>query len=257
LTFFQNYVGRLWNHTWTLAIEEHFYFLLAAFVAWRCRRRPEAPFAAIPWLFFAIALVCLGLRLAAAASGAPYSHEARLFPTHLRIDSLLFGVWISYAWHRGGLRDHAWLAPAAPALALAGAALLAPAFAFKLETTPWLPTVGLTGIYVGSGLLMLAMLASDPARFRWLAPLTHAGRDSYSIYLWHMPVSLWIVGSVARRHGPLDWPVYAALYLVGALAVGIAMARLVELPVLRLRDRLYPSRSGSLAAGVEHESASA
>jgi peptidoglycan/LPS O-acetylase OafA/YrhL len=251
LVFFQNYLGRLWNHTWTLAIEEHFYFLLAGFVAWRCRRRPEAPFAAIPALFAVVALVCLGLRFELAASGAPYSHVTHLFPTHLRIDSLLFGVLLSHAWHLGGLRERTWLARAAPALALGGVALLAPAFVFKLETTPWLPVVGLTGIYLGAGMLMLAMLAIDPRRLRWLAPLTHAGRDSYSIYLWHMPVLFWGVGALVRSHGPLDWRLYAVLYLSGALVVGIAMARLIEIPVLHLRDRLYPSRSGSLAPELE------
>jgi peptidoglycan/LPS O-acetylase OafA/YrhL len=251
LTFFQNYVGRLWNHTWTLAIEEHFYFLLAGFVAWRCRRRPEAPFDGIPLVFAGVAVACLAMRFVTAAV-EPYSHPTHLFPTHLRIDSLLFGVWLSHAWHRGGLRDHAWLAPASPFLALAGVALIAPVFVFKLEATPWLATVGLTGVYLGGGLLLLAALAVEPRRFRWLAPLAHAGRDSYSIYLWHMPVSLWLVGGIVRRSGPIDWWLYASVYLAGALVVGIAMARLIEIPTLRLRDRLYPSRSGSLAAGVEH-----
>jgi len=245
LLFFQNYLGRLWNHTWSLAIEEHFYFLLAFWVAWRCRRRPEAPFDGLARWFGAIAAVCLALRAATALSGLPYSHDAYLYPTHLRIDSLVFGVWLSHAWHYRGLREHPWLARGAPLVAMAGLLLLAPPFYFRLEETPWLPVVGLAGLYLGSGLLMLAMLATDPRRFRWLAGLGRVGSYSYSIYLWHMPVAHWGVGFLARRSGgALDWYTYAGAYLGGAILIGILTAKLIEFPVLRLRDRLYPSRSG-------------
>jgi hypothetical protein len=39
------------------------------------------------------------------------------------------------------------------------------------------------------------------------------------------------------------WLVYAAAYIVGSVLFGIIMANLIELPVLALRDRLFPSRS--------------
>lgn len=257
LLFLQNYLGRLWNHTWTLAIEEHFYFLLAGWVAWRCRRRPEAPFDGLPLWFAGVALACLALRAATSSSGLPYSHVTHLFPTHLRIDSLLFGVLLAHAWHHRDLGDRAWLPRAAPWMALAGIALLAPPFVWKIEETPWIAVFGLTGIYVGGGLLLLALLAVEPRRLRWLAPLTRMGRDSYSIYLWHMPVSAWGVQlAIEARGGPLLWPTYAALYLGGSLLVGVVLARAIEWPVLRLRDRLYPSRSGKLElapSGPEHE----
>ncbi len=43
--FVQNYIPGLWDHTWSLAVEEHFYFLLALVVAALVRRdiaRPTA-----------------------------------------------------------------------------------------------------------------------------------------------------------------------------------------------------------------------
>jgi hypothetical protein len=49
------------------------------------------------------------------------------------------------------------------------------------------------------------------------------------------------------------------IFLVGAFVIGILMAKLVELPAIQLRDRLFPSRgSNPLVAGsrtLEIESA--
>ena len=36
-------------------------------------------------------------------------------------------------------------------------------------------------------------------------------------------------------------------YFAGSLAVGVLMAKVVEAPVLKMRDLLFPSRSGGLA----------
>jgi hypothetical protein len=39
--------------------------------------------------------------------------------------------------------------------------------------------------------------------------------------------------------------VRTAIYMAGAFVIGIAMAKLLELPVLRFRDRMFPSRGGN------------
>src|SRR5207248_2040034 len=41
LLFLQNYSSSLWNHTWSLAVEEHFYFLLVMLFVLRIRRQPR------------------------------------------------------------------------------------------------------------------------------------------------------------------------------------------------------------------------
>jgi hypothetical protein len=40
--------------------------------------------------------------------------------------------------------------------------------------------------------------------------------------------------------------VWIGVYLVGSILFGIAMAKLIEFPVLRLRDRFFPARTASL-----------
>jgi peptidoglycan/LPS O-acetylase OafA/YrhL len=78
----------------------------------------------------------------------------------------------------------------------AATALLWPPFVFEIET-PFVHTYGLTLVYLGSGLLLVAALGSMPTG-RWAGPVAYAGSRSYSIYLWHMPVAAWIAPRVAE-----------------------------------------------------------
>ncbi len=110
----QNYFPAIWPQTWSLAVEEHFYFLLALLAAilvrWDVAKRREGPtgqsrvsdpFAALVPIFGVVAVVALIIRIVAATHGTP-SFYHNLFPTHLRLDSLLFGVLLSYlVWSRG------------------------------------------------------------------------------------------------------------------------------------------------------------
>jgi peptidoglycan/LPS O-acetylase OafA/YrhL len=94
-------------------------------------------------------------------------------------------------------------------LAVAGAIVL---ISFKTPTyepphaelLPWRVLTGVVGV-----LLLLPTIFrsgdSDPVR-RFLAsrPLVWMGERSYGIYLWHFPISLWVVGSPTRlRTNPL------------------------------------------------------
>ena len=155
--------------------------------------------------------------------------------------ALFFGVILSYCWHFRGLATNTRIARQAPWLFVAGGIMLLPAFLFDLEHTPWLHVSGLTVIYLGSGTLLLAMLYTRMPDSRAIRGLATIGTFSYSIYLWHMPVQQWLIpiieGVIDVR---LHWYAYAAVYLVGSMVVGIEACRVIEYPMLRVRDRLYP-----------------
>jgi peptidoglycan/LPS O-acetylase OafA/YrhL len=175
--------------------------------------------------------------------------------THLRMDELLFGVLIAYLFHFR--RD--WFAriQAVPGTLLAGLGVLAvsPCFFLDIEQSLFVQTAGHVLLYLGFGCWLL--LALRPAVHSWLEAenwpgrlsrgLAYLGSHSYSIYLWHVPMLAWGLEAL-RRAGclPESRMQQFAIYLAGSVALGVGMARLVERPSLRLRDRLFPSRSASL-----------
>jgi peptidoglycan/LPS O-acetylase OafA/YrhL len=236
LFFVQNYLGSLWGHTWSLAVEEHFYLVLP-WLLWGLRGRWRA----LPWIVLAVMLACLSGRLWIADQ--PFTAWTHLVPTHLRFDALFVGVLLSYGWHlhrarmlrltpyRGWLWGMGWL-------------VLLPPFVWTLETTPYLYTLGLTQLSLGSACLVLAGLLTPPPTHHLLLRLAWIGSCSYSIYLWHLPVINWLTPLVLS---PLESPPFwlaASVYLAGSYLVGIEMARMVEFPALRLRDRFRLSSRG-------------
>lgn len=74
-TFTQNYFTGIWGQTWSLGVEEHFYFLLPILLwgMYRRHRHTADPFKALPSLFMVVATVEILLRIANAKGfiGAP------------------------------------------------------------------------------------------------------------------------------------------------------------------------------------------
>ena len=243
--FIQNYGPALWNHTWSLAVEEHFYiFLVLLLLVLTRQKNATKPFGALPIVFATLAIVCLVLRLVMAATLPRFVDKLNLYPTHLRMDSLFAGVFISYLYHTHLESLIAWVAKRRLLLFLGGLTLFSPAFWLRLETSPFLYTFGLTSLYVGAGLLLLATLELRLPRNVFTTAIAYVGSHSYSIYLWHMPVALWLMPWVvgAAKAGR-NWFAYLAVYVGGAILWGIIMANLLEFPLLRLRDRIFPSRA--------------
>jgi peptidoglycan/LPS O-acetylase OafA/YrhL len=244
LLFLQNYLGGLWDHTWSLAVEEHFYLA----IAWLCYRltrpagateQPARAFDVIPRIYLVIATLCLSLRVANLWIDPVYSHQRYLFPTHIRIDSLLLGVLLSWLWHERNLearlaRVPAWL------LVAGGCVCLAPPFFLPVEQHTWISIIGLNLLAAGAGLLVLASMRLPRSSHPALRFAGELGAASYSIYLWHLPVAVWGWSWLQQLTGSRDFGLYLTCYLGGSLAFGWFMNRLLEGPLLRLRDRLFP-----------------
>lgn len=250
--FLQSYFNGqgLWLHTWTLAIEEHFYFVLV-FTLWLLSKNGgRDPFRLVPWLWAFAALACPIGRLF-----LPYDDLRTFTQSHLRADALLFGTALSY-WHHFHrektervVRRWAW-----PIAALS-AALLWPAFALEFRKEPFLTRFGLTGVYLAAGgtlMLFLTVVPEKISRVRWAGWLAFLGVRSYSIYLWHFPAAYWLVRPLAQAiDGPhaIGWAV--AIYPVVATLAGLASYRLLEQPFMVWRDRRFPSTAR--AVGIRSE----
>lgn len=254
LLFLQNYLGRMWAPHWSLAVEEHFYLLLALGTAlsvrW-ARSTGREPFRHLPVVFFCAALFCLAVRW---YNGAHYEFalERHLMPTHSRIDSLLFGVLISWGLQRRLWTGENWSPLKRCMLLLAGMVFYVPAFVYPFTEVWWVLAFCVVGFYIGGGLLVMA---GQGIGGRWLWPFRMAaflGEHSYSIYLWHFPFKTWINPRIMRAlHLPDVWWLKTVLYMSGSIVMGVLMAKLIERPMLTLRDRWFPaSKSSSMQASA-------
>jgi peptidoglycan/LPS O-acetylase OafA/YrhL len=94
-------------------------------------------------------------------------------------------------------------------------------------------------LYIGGGFLLLGLLKSDFADRKFLLRVAELGKYSYSIYLWNLPTHFWL--TKFTNLASANWFLYAFLYWTGTFLLGIGTAKLIEYPVLRLRDKLFPS----------------
>lgn len=236
LFFFQNYSPGIFNHTWSLAVEEHFYLLLALGLAlWTRMDNPRPRTIA--------ALIGIGLAATLALRLAVLAHNANAFPmyqTHYRLDALGFGVLpsLAYHFHRDvlGTLVRRWRMP----IVLASSALLLPSLLGSYRD-PFVLGVGLTTNYLAFGGLLLVCLLSGWQTPRVLQPMARSlaaiGTSSYSIYLWHVPILHWVVPQLSELHHAWRLAIYFPLCVV----VGIVLGKVIEQPFLRLRDRLTPN----------------
>ena len=243
LFFIQNYQTAYWNHTWTLGLEEHFYILLPLILLALVRRNPgtENPFRALPYLVAASSVLFPVVRALNHSLRTEYSYYTHAWPTHLRIDGLFFGVGLAYFYHfhRDGFNRI--LRPLRYPLILIGTAV----FTYGVWSDGYMSalyanTLGFSQYYLGAAALMIGVFMCQIPSNAVTLGLANLGAYSYSIYLWHMALIYWAMPHLRESW---SWGARTALYVVGAFVIGVAMAKIVELPLLKLRDRRHPSRS--------------
>ena len=220
----------VFQHLWSLAIEEQFYLLwplaviaLARVLGDRDRTKAKVVFgaavASIVWM---------------AVLHDPVADPSRVYyGTDTRAGGLLLGAGLAYLWRPSSAwRDDRRQRLAVDALGVLGLALLVVCFARLDEFHPYLYRGGFT--LVGVATLLAIMAAVHPAtglagRFGLAAPvLTWIGLRSYALYLWHWPIFVF-------TRPELDQPLglYPTLVIRLAATVGLAELsyRYVEVPI--------------------------
>ncbi|BDI30444.1 acyltransferase [Capsulimonas corticalis] len=261
LLHYQNYIVPFRGHTWSLAVEEHFYLILPLLLVFLTSRAKDAEksLRVFPWIVGAVAVICLGLRYLTSFH-TPWAQVTHYFPTHLRIDSLFFGAALAYVYHARP-EILARVMRYRTLLFFVGLALVFPAALFPIRTKI-MSVGGFTALFLGYGCILLAVIhtaiGEGPAgRFlgsRLARGVAFIGVYSYPIYLWHIDAMTLPLKSLARHGflgglpGSLRWLVFMTVYIAGATLVGVIMGRLVEKPALKLRDRLFPSRIDPLVS---------
>jgi peptidoglycan/LPS O-acetylase OafA/YrhL len=238
ICFIQNYHHGVWPHTWSLAVEEHFYLGMPLVLVCLLRTGGADPFRRLVGLVPAVLIAVLLVRTVHAWY-YPFQSRTHMFATHLRADALWAGVLLAYFYHFHRATFDRVVGGRRLLLLILGVACFVPTFSFPLRT--WFNhTIALSLNTMGGVLLVSAGIGCGlPAPARLLAAV---GSESYSIYLWHFLVLFWAVPWCERLLG-LELYGKLAVYLALSLLVGVVMSRLTEWPVLRLRDRWFPSRN--------------
>ena len=254
----QNYFGTIQLHTWSLAVEEHFYLFLpfVLFVLFRISSSTTRLFTLVTIAAAMVAITCLCLRLISAPN-TPLSDLAwRLNPTHLRIDSLFFGVFLSAFYHLMPQQFSA-LAKHRTLLVCASLVLMSPMLLLPIETSIFVSTWGYTLLYLGYGCLLVVAVSSGETRSVASRAVERVGVSSYGIYLWHWHLSIAVAGvfipatATLRLSNGVRWAVAMAVYVFLAFLFGELMEKMVGHPALKIRDRLFPSTAAALNKKID------
>ena len=236
--FVQNYTSGLWGHLWSMAVEEHFYILLP-FSFWVVMRfKRDNPFGNVPAVTGIVMVLCLTLRSIPFWLNQPYAFPAQ---SQLRFDGLALGVLLSYLWEFRPtvidwmVRNNGWW------LLGVSAMLLSPQFALPLDH-PLMYTIGLTSTYLGYGGLLIYSMRCLNGENPLIRGLARVGVYSYTIYLLHLPIlALCITAGFSANWFRLNF--VFATYVGLSIVLGLFFAKLVELPILRLRNIFFPPGS--------------
>lgn len=204
------------GHTWSLSIEEQFYWVWPLILSFLIFRRQT-----ISWLFLLL-IAITAWRIWLGFHGA--SIERLYFGTDTHTDGLVVGALLAFApdWLRARLATLAW-----PALAVLAGILLSRhnnpvMFAFELIAS------AICGAVLVCGALCKGWFGSALR----MQPIVFTGIVSYGWYLWHAPL---ILG--AQNHGAHGITMIAVICTTYAAAVGSWY--LIERPARRFAARRW------------------
>ena len=268
MTFTQNYLwdfGYAYAASWSLAVEEHFYFGLIL-VLWIVLRKklvkldPPATslLGKIEKSILFMMFLCILFRIANNVF-YPDAIAKNLTMTHLKIDSLLAGVLVAYLYYfridflRTTFKKYKTILLIIAPLGLIWTPFLEPAFSFFVKT------IGFTFLYLSFSIILISFLLSDRINqvlnrifTRPVVDLvSKIGFCSYSIYLIHIFFDIMWARFIYGKH--LFYMPGRDLYInptfnfvvTSALSIttGMLLTYSAEQFFLKIRDKYYPSRS--------------
>jgi peptidoglycan/LPS O-acetylase OafA/YrhL len=222
LAFLQLRLGAL-QHTWSLAIEEHFYLVWPLFLLAALRLRASRK-----------GLIAITLSLAvASAIHRAVLHQLGALPVRTyygvdtRADALLIGCATAMGICWGYLRTQSLKLLVAPAVVLIVTLMVATSFA-----SAFMYLGGFTLLAMAAAVILIWAVLAPPSyvhTFLEFRPLVWVGRISYGLYLWHYPI--FKASSLLR----LAWPLHLLVALTLTLAVTCLSYYVVERPALKLK----------------------
>ena len=254
MTFVQNYTlgwGYLYPPSWSLAVEEHFYFALALLLWLIFNKRimsfeiNSSQFSNFEKLLLFILLLVFGLRIFSNIN-FPDEIVRNTTMSHLRIDSLLFGVLIAYWYYfKQDKLSNFYQKHQTKLLILALVMLSFTPFIDGLRSV-FVKTIGFTMLYFSFGILLIHFLLVKNVNnqinklfsARIVDFISKIGFCSYSIYVIHS----FVINCVGFLHIKNRFLSFSIVFLVSVIA-GFIMTYKIEQFFLNYRDKYFPSRA--------------
>lgn len=225
--------------TWSLAVEEQFYIVLALLFVVVSRLRNARTVLAV--------VATVGVVVPAVLTNVVSDwHPTLEFSTVLRMPELFMGVLLALA-HDRIRSDVRLTARTGDLLAGGGLAVLVALFLFVDYSPPWLLRGGYTAVAVVTAVTIVGLLQRGTvARALGSQPLHWLGTISYSLYLVHWPV----YSVLTADRLDFDGVGLAAVILGAAVLVAWGLHVFVERPVRRLSTAPTPTIAAGLLAGT-------
>lgn len=277
LTFVQNYVsgwGYAFEASWSLAIEEHFYvgLSLVLWIALKTKKvdlwveDDQTGMSQTEKIILFLMVFCLFLRV---MSNLGFPDQLTMHPTltnlqiarnftmtHLRIDSLLTGVLVSYLYQFRKERLLALIQGRETFLlviALAGLCwtpFISPVYSFFVKT------IGFSLLYISFGLILTLFITYERINERLdqllrstvVDIVSKIGFCSYSIYLVHPFVNM-LFFDYLTKYVPINQYILFVVTSIISISLGFVMTNKIEGYFLGIRDKYYPNRSGKPVLG--------
>ena len=238
--FFNNYVMSIpiLSHLWSIAIEEHFYFVLPLIMYLVCLLQKDMlsrkKLLAFIFLIFIIAGNMLRYHFLKLSNISPFPANYQM--THLRFDALFFGCLMKLFEPQLACAQKKYAGFIGPSAFLLSVTL----FVYISLNFDHRNGHHFTLAYIASGLLIVSALNNFVILKAMIENklLIFIGKNSYGIYLWHLLV-LYPFKKLADRFD-LDVIVIAILYIITSICIGIIGTQTIERYFLQLREKVIP-----------------
>lgn len=253
LFFVQNYAtgwGYTYEASWSLAVEEHFYFglVFAFYLVLKSKKLRDKFFSTTNFFTEKILISALLIVLLLRIFSNFYfetQYVRNYSMTHLRIDSLLFGVLISYMYYfKQELLKRTFIKIKYYLLFLAVLFLSFTPFIEPLNSV-FVKTIGFTLVYFAFGILLCFILLTSNINnilnrfFSKFVVDTVAkiGFCSYSIYVIHTFV-IFVVKQLKFENHYINF----TLVVIFSCVTGYYMTHFIEKYFLKIREHYFPSK---------------